>query len=57
MTVIEACEPATALASADAAFITNSLIGLRPVAWFEGRSFGASPLTERLALACAPAID
>lgn len=38
------------LASAEAAFLTNSLIGLRPVSVFDGRELSASPLLERLAV-------
>ena len=37
-----------ALATAQAAFLTNSLIGLRPVARFEDRAYGDHPLLGRL---------
>jgi len=40
-----------ALEGAEAAFLTNSLIGVRPVARFEGRTFAAHPLIERLGAA------
>lgn len=38
-----------ALATAQAAFLTNSLIGLRPIARFEDRAYGDHALVERLA--------
>jgi branched-chain amino acid aminotransferase/4-amino-4-deoxychorismate lyase len=38
-----------ALEAAQAVFLTNSLIGLRPVAAWNGRSFGPSALVDRLA--------
>ena len=37
-----------ALEGAQAVFLTNSLIGIRPVARFEGRAFAPHPLVERL---------
>lgn len=42
-----------ALAGAQAVFLTNSLIGVRPVASLDGRAFGSSPLVDRLARAVA----
>ncbi|EJL27988.1 branched-chain amino acid aminotransferase/4-amino-4-deoxychorismate lyase, partial [Caulobacter sp. AP07] len=39
---------ARALEGAQAAFLTNSLIGVRPVASFEGRAFAPHDLVERL---------
>jgi branched-chain amino acid aminotransferase/4-amino-4-deoxychorismate lyase len=38
-----------ALAAAEAAFLTNALIGVRPVAAADGRTYGPHPLVERLA--------
>lgn len=38
-----------ALERAQAVFLTNSLIGVRPVAAFAGRTFAPSPMAERLA--------
>jgi branched-chain amino acid aminotransferase/4-amino-4-deoxychorismate lyase len=46
-TVVVAAD-ATTLAEAGAAFLTNSLIGVRPVARFEGRAFAPHDLVERL---------
>lgn len=40
----------TALESAEAVFLTNSLIGVRPVAWLDGRALAPHPLVERLVL-------
>lgn len=47
--VIEVVEGASALAAAEAAFITNSLIGVRSVGELDGRRFAPSPLVEALA--------
>lgn len=41
--------PEAALEQAQAMFLTNSLIGVRPVAAWNGRSLEASPLAHRLA--------
>lgn len=46
---IEVVESVGALAVADAAFITNSLIGVRWVGELDGRRFAPSPLVEALA--------
>ena len=43
--------PVEALVEAQAIFLTNSLIGVRPVARFEDRSFVPHPLVQRLAAA------
>ncbi|MFC3078737.1 aminotransferase class IV [Phenylobacterium terrae] len=43
--------PEAVLEDAEAVFLTNSLIGVRPVAAWNGRSFPASPLVDRLAAA------
>ena len=43
--------PVEALVEARAIFLTNSLIGVRPVARFEGRSLEPHPLVKRLATA------
>jgi len=51
--VREARLGAQALESADAAFLTNSLMGMRPVRSFEGRVFDANGLVSRLAAAMA----
>jgi branched-chain amino acid aminotransferase/4-amino-4-deoxychorismate lyase len=40
-----------ALAGAEAAFLTNSLIGVRPIQALDGRLFAESPLAARLASA------
>jgi branched-subunit amino acid aminotransferase/4-amino-4-deoxychorismate lyase len=53
VTVIEAHEGPEALAAADAVFITNSLIGVRPAARFGARAYAPNGLVERLAQACA----
>jgi branched-chain amino acid aminotransferase/4-amino-4-deoxychorismate lyase len=49
-TVIEAAPPER-LADADGAFLTNSLIGVRPVASLDGQPLRQSPLTAALAAA------
>jgi len=43
----------SALEGVEAAFLTNSLIGVRPAAELDGRPLGGSPLVERLARALA----
>ncbi len=45
---IEARAGAEALATAEAIFLTNSLIGVRAVSTVDGRAVGAHPLVERL---------
>jgi branched-chain amino acid aminotransferase/4-amino-4-deoxychorismate lyase len=40
-----------ALATADAVFLTNALIGVRPVAQVDDRSYRPDPLVARLAAA------
>ncbi|MDR3508816.1 MAG: aminotransferase class IV [Caulobacteraceae bacterium] len=42
-----------ALVSAQGLFITNSLIGLRPVSWLDGRPYDVPPLIGRLQALCA----
>jgi branched-chain amino acid aminotransferase/4-amino-4-deoxychorismate lyase len=49
--VIEAHAPPQALAGSEGVFLTNSLIGVRPVAWLDGRDLPQSPMVERLASA------
>jgi branched-chain amino acid aminotransferase/4-amino-4-deoxychorismate lyase len=51
--VVETHAPAEALASAEAVFITSSLIGLRAVASLDGRSIGGEALVSALAEAIA----
>jgi branched-chain amino acid aminotransferase/4-amino-4-deoxychorismate lyase len=46
--VIEIAAPPDALALSEGAFLTNSLIGLRPVASLDGRALPQSPLVEAL---------
>ena len=46
--VVECAAPADALGLAEGAFLTNSLIGLRPVASLDGRPLPQSPLTQAL---------
>lgn len=49
---VETCEARAApeaLATAEAVFLTNALIGARPVAQLDGRAFAPHPLVERLA--------
>jgi branched-chain amino acid aminotransferase/4-amino-4-deoxychorismate lyase len=46
--VAEVAAPAARLARAQAAFLTNSLIGVRPAAGFEEAVFGPSALTDAL---------
>lgn len=46
--VVEDRAGAEVLAAADAVFLTNSLIGVRPAASLDGRLLGASPLVGRL---------
>lgn len=51
---LEACEqiaPGEALAAVDAVFLTNSLIGVRPVSDLDGRALAPSRLTAALARA------
>lgn len=48
---VEARAMPDALASAQGMFLTNSLIGVRPVGRWDGRQVAASPLTPRLAAA------
>ena len=50
---IEARAGAAALDVAEAAFLTNSLIGLRAVSEVDGRALGAHPLVDRLARAAS----
>jgi branched-subunit amino acid aminotransferase/4-amino-4-deoxychorismate lyase len=51
-----ALEPPKALELADSAFLTNSLIGVRPVRAFGGRTFEMSPLVARIAAAAEEAL-
>lgn len=54
---VEACEVRAgpeALAAAEAVFLTNALIGLRPVAQVDGRAFAPHRLAEPLSAALAP---
>lgn len=44
----EVCMGPEALGQADGVFLTNSLIGVRPVASLDGRPLSRSPLTERV---------
>ena len=53
VTVVQAHEGPAALAGADAAFITNSLIGVRAASRFGDRTYEANGLVGRLAEACA----
>ncbi len=46
--VTEAIAERAALDAAQAVFLTNSLIGVRPVAWLDGRAFTPHPMVERL---------
>jgi branched-chain amino acid aminotransferase/4-amino-4-deoxychorismate lyase len=48
---IEVAAPRAVLDEAEALFLTNSLIGVRPVGELDGRAFGPSPLVEALARA------
>ncbi len=50
---VEARAGAEALLAAEAAFLTNSLIGLRAVSAIDGRALGTHPLVLRLAQAVA----
>ena len=54
--VVETRAPAQALASAEAIFATNSLIGVRAVAALDGARFATHAMVERLADACAAAL-
>jgi branched-subunit amino acid aminotransferase/4-amino-4-deoxychorismate lyase len=47
--VTEIAAPASALRDAESVFLTNSLIGVRPVSGFEEAVYAPSPLIERLA--------
>jgi branched-chain amino acid aminotransferase/4-amino-4-deoxychorismate lyase len=47
--VEEAAEGREALDRAEAVFITNSLVGVRPVRWLDGRELGPHPMLTRLA--------
>jgi branched-chain amino acid aminotransferase/4-amino-4-deoxychorismate lyase len=51
VSVREATAPAETLASAEALFLTNALIGVRPVSSLDGRGFAPHQLAERLAQA------
>ena len=51
--VVEARAGPEALAAAEGAFLTNSLIGVRAVSKLDGRPLSDSPLTRRLALTVA----
>jgi branched-subunit amino acid aminotransferase/4-amino-4-deoxychorismate lyase len=46
--VHEVASGAEALDEAEAVFLTNSLIGVRPARRFEGETFGPHALVERL---------
>ncbi len=50
--VAQLAAPAQTLEGAEGAFVTNSLMGVRPVGWLDGRSMGASPLTSALSSRC-----
>ena len=50
--VAQIAAPLEALEGAEGAFLTNSLIGLRPVGWLDGRPLPASPLTSALSSRC-----
>lgn len=52
--VLEAAVPRAALNEADAIFLTNSLIGLRPVDSLDGRALASAPQVSALAEALAP---
>jgi branched-chain amino acid aminotransferase/4-amino-4-deoxychorismate lyase len=52
--IIEEKAELSALAGAEAVWLTNSLVGVRPVAWLHGRGLAPHPLTETL---CALAAD
>jgi branched-subunit amino acid aminotransferase/4-amino-4-deoxychorismate lyase len=47
--VVETVAQVSALTEAESVFLTNSLIGVRPAAEFEGAVYAPSPLVERLA--------
>ena len=49
---IETAAPLVALDQAEGAFLTNSLIGVRPVGSLDGRPLPASPLTQALSNRC-----
>ncbi len=51
--VVEAASSPEVLAEAEGVFLTNSLIGVRPVNLLDGRSVPLSPLTEALSSRCS----
>ena len=50
--VVEAADPASALQAAEGVFLSNSLIGVRPVASIDDRALPASRLTAELSSRC-----
>ena len=53
---VEAHEGLEALVKAQAVFLTNSLIGVRPVSRLDGRTYAPHPLVARLAEALEPVL-
>jgi branched-chain amino acid aminotransferase len=51
--VVELAAPLDALEAAEAVFLTNSLIGVRPVGRLDGRTLPSSPLVQELSSRCS----